>query len=122
MNKNDCLSTTGDSNNCNQELVSAGCKLHMQSDGNLVVYKNDTNEAIWNSNTANQGQGPYRYIMQADGNLVVYGSSGPIWSSNTNNQGQGPFKLSMQDDCNLVVYDSNNTATWNSNTTGGVKR
>ena len=58
----------------------------MQPDNNLVVY-GQMNDALWSSNTANQGGGPgaqVRLVMQDDGNLVLYNQSNQaLWASNT---------------------------------------
>ena len=45
--------------------------LVMQQDGNLVLYRSNNfvpNQAVWSTNTFNQGRGPYRLTMQSDGN------------------------------------------------------
>jgi hypothetical protein len=85
-------------------------RLVLQSDGNLVIYKN-TGEAIWDTKT--NGKGGNRFILQGDGNLVLRNSSGSaIWASGTN--GKGGTKLVMQDDGNLVLYTSSNAAVWSS--------
>jgi hypothetical protein len=56
----------------------------MQNDGNLVVYDN-SNKAVWASNTNNKGTGPYRLIMQNDRNLVIYDAKNqPTWNTRTN--------------------------------------
>lgn len=72
----------------------SGCgrfKTVMQSDGNLVLYKNETNP-IWASNTCNKGKGPFVCSMQGDGNLVIYDSTNaPTWASNTCGKGQAPY-------------------------------
>ena len=86
----------------NQSLVSPNglLKLLLQSDGNLVLYNQNTPK--WASNTA--GQSAKSLLMQADGNLVVYTATQAIWASNTN--GKGTSFLSLQDDGNLVVYQT----------------
>ncbi|KAL9649591.1 hypothetical protein ABK040_003268 [Willaertia magna] len=57
--------------------------LHMQSDGNLVLYAS-YGQVIWATHTNNKGEGPYRLEMQDDGNLVVYDvNRKPLWASNT---------------------------------------
>lgn len=89
-------------------LVKDAFKAVYQSDGNLVVYKN--NSAIWSSQTANRGAD--RISLQADSNLVIYGGSGAIWSSQS---GAGKrwngTELRMQSDGNLVIYGEGD-GTW----------
>ncbi len=72
-------------------------KLVMQTDGNLVVYRNGV--AVWSTSTS----GAERVLrMQTDGNLVIYSGATAIWSSNTSGYA-GAF-VRIQDDGNLVVY------------------
>jgi hypothetical protein len=76
-------------------------RLDMQSDGNLVLYKEPEHRPIWHTDTV--GKGGYRANLQHDGNFVVYTeSSVPIWNSRT--QGMGTNYLMLQDDGNLVLY------------------
>ena len=64
--------------------------LTMQNDGNLVEYDNETGQAIWASNTANEYA--IEAILQTDGNLVVYGTPNPdgslvpLWASRDRRQ------------------------------------
>lgn len=73
-------------------------KLRMQSDGNLVIYKQGV--AVWHTNT----NGAARHAaMQSDGNFVVYRDGNvPLWSSTT--AAFNGAHLRMQDDGNLVIY------------------
>jgi len=82
-------------------------KLHMQTDGNLVLY-NAAGTAIWATNLAGRhlklhndgclaevdysgnwvwragcGQGGDRLVLQSDGNLVLYAGGRAVWASNT---------------------------------------
>ncbi|MFE7111857.1 hypothetical protein ACFU98_29085 [Streptomyces sp. NPDC057575] len=84
--------------------------LRVQSDGNVVVYKDG--RPVW------QAPGVYpnadRLVMQEDGNLVVYNRSGdPLWAAGTWHKGR---YLAVQDDGNVVVYDSANRPVWATNT------
>jgi hypothetical protein len=64
----------------------------MQTDGNLVVYRND-GEVIWA--TWSQGSGAVTANMQADGNFVLYTPDGtPAWSTGT----QGRDRVFAVDD------------------------
>ena len=54
--------------------------LHMQSDGNLVLYTNPT-ETVSGWHTATHGNDGARFALQDDGNLVIYTASEvPIWA------------------------------------------
>jgi len=89
-------------------------KLIMQTDGNLVLYKNN-NVAIWHTVTFGK---PYinRLVMQGDGNAVLYDKNDKYyWNSHTNNYHNG--YLVLQNDGNLVIYQ-NGIARWNSGTGG----
>ena len=86
--------------------------LALQGDGNLVVYKQGDNKALWAAGTRDKGG--TKLIMQADGNLVLYtAANNPIWASNTGGKGQSFAR--MQDDGNFVVYVQGGP-TWASKT------
>lgn len=58
-----------------------GVYLIFQSDGNLVVYRND-GAVVWHSDT--YGKGGRQAVMQADGNFVIYGQGGEaLWHTGT---------------------------------------
>lgn len=61
----------------------------MQTDGNLVVYKNDgSHTVIWSTQTS--GRGANRAVMQADGNFVLYTADHQaIWWTGSN----GPSRM-----------------------------
>jgi hypothetical protein len=87
-------------------------RLIMQTDGNLVVYRNNDNRALWATGT--QGSDVHRAVMQTDGNLVLYHvNNAPAWASNTAGK-PGSF-LAMQNDGNLVIYQPI-VPIWASNT------
>ncbi|GAB1644274.1 RICIN domain-containing protein [Krasilnikovia sp. MM14-A1259] len=87
-----------------------GDVLIVQTDGNLVIYKDG--HAVWATNTNNG----VKLINHRDGNLVFYRADNtPVWSSNT--AGNGPSTLQLQDDGNLVLYrNSDGKATWDTHT------
>ena len=109
------------------ESANKRFRLNMQSDGNLVLYKEPEHRPIWHTNTINTGG--YRANLQSDGNFVVYTErSVPIWNSRT--QGTNKNYLMLQNDGNLVIYayDENgqfNTdrkyAQWSTGTNGKKK-
>jgi hypothetical protein len=88
----------------------------LQTDGNLVLYKNLSTggqKSLWASNT--NGKPTQVCIMQGDGNLVLYDVDGKaLWSSNTFHDAGA--RLVMQDDGNAVIYRVNNSAAWATNT------
>ncbi|MDN5856057.1 MAG: hypothetical protein L0K86_25095 [Actinomycetia bacterium] len=96
------------------QLIAANgrSRLVMQGDGNLVLYRTDTGEARWASNTP--GTPANRAVMQGDGNFVVYTQMGAVWASNTD--GNPGAWVVLQDDGNLVVYSSAGAALWDSRT------
>ena len=102
--------------------------LTMQSDGNLVMYKNSGGVA-WASNTARSGA--TKMLFQTDGNLVLYKSDGrtAVWSSRTANKCTAPNAspvIALQSDSNFVIYCKNPVMTmrpkfevvWATNTSG----
>ena len=96
-------------------LVSANgaYQLVMQTDSNLVLYRNAGYKALWASNTV--GKGGVVATFQTDGNLVIYTADGEaVWASNTYDK--GGMILLMQDDGNLVIYP---TALWSTGTEQG---
>lgn len=85
--------------------------LHMQSDGNLVLYKNGP--AVWASNTA--GNPGAWLAMQSDGNLVIYSAAGPaLWYTRTD--GNSGSHMRLEADGNLVVYAPSGSVLWSSGT------
>ena len=88
--------------------------LVFQEDGNLVLYRTGTGQALWATNT--NGRQGSSLFMQSDGNLVLYDPQfRGLWSSGTN--GVPGAGLSIQSDGNLVIYDNRNgQAVWASNT------
>jgi len=92
-----------------------------QSDGNLVLYIDDSignpnadmiDRAVWSAYTQNKAASIA--VMQDDGNFVVYDSfQNPLWSTGTFGN-SGAFII-LQDDGNLVVYASDAlTPLWQS--------
>jgi hypothetical protein len=64
--------------------TSEKANLVMQSDGNLVFYKNSI--PLWTSSTkADCGTNNCFAVLQGDGNLVVYNKTKALWSTGTSN-------------------------------------
>ena len=86
-------------------------ELVMQSDGNLVVYKNGA--SVWASGTA--GSGATYMALGGDGNLGVYTESGlALWKTNTSNKGVN--YLAVGDDGDLGLYTQSGATVWKTGT------
>lgn len=85
--------------------------LTLQSDGNLVLSRND-GVTLWSTRTTSGS----RLTNQDDGNLVLRTADGtPLWSSGT--WAGGPSHLFLQNDGNLVLRrNSDLQPTWSSGT------
>ncbi|SAL56605.1 curculin domain-containing protein [Caballeronia udeis] len=82
------------------QSVSAGAYfIILQSDGNLVLYKNG-GAFVWAAYTQNRGV--THAVMQSDGNFAVYAGSTPVWATYTGGNSGSIF--AFQTDGNLVVY------------------
>jgi hypothetical protein len=82
------------------------CRLEMQTDGNLVIYK-PGNQPIWDTKTSDINV----LFLKPDGNLCAYRADFSIaWGCGTS--GSNAY-LAMQDDCNLVLYkDGGKSVAW----------
>jgi hypothetical protein len=70
----------------------------MQSDGNLVIYRNQGIPTWW---TGTSGSGAQRLAVQSDGNLVLYTAAGrPEWWSGTSGT---PISLTLTNAGVLVL-------------------
>lgn len=102
------------------ESQNLAYRFYLQGDGNLVLRRTSTQQALFSS--ATNGKGGVRFSMQGDGNAVLYTSNGAaVWSTQSN--GSGANRLVMQNDGNLVLYTAQNRAVWatgtNTTDTGG---
>jgi hypothetical protein len=80
-------------------------RLVMQTDGNLVLYRNDN---LVRFATYRYG---YYSIMQGDGNFVEYTASNqPVWATYTT-YSPGAYAV-VQDDGNFVIYSSSGVPLW----------
>ena len=91
-------------------------KLIYQGDGNLVLYRTDTNQALWATGT--NGQAPGKVYMQSDSHFVVYNSGGgAIWASGVYGGQYGNSTLNLTEEGNLEVRDQYGQVIWQTGTT-----
>jgi hypothetical protein len=91
--------------------------LTLEEDGNLVIYRKPSNEAVWSSQT--RGIGVVKALMQFDGNFVLYTVDNEArWHTGTDMK---PINhLLLQNDGNLVIYNMGYpTSMWESKDHGG---
>jgi len=99
----------------NESITSSNgkYKLLMQSDRNLVLYRQSDSFALWSTGTNGTNAG--KAVMGADGNFflsilaIVRGGQGVAWQSKTTGH-PGAF-LKLQNDGNLVIL-YNGIAIW----------
>lgn len=96
-----------------QSWPNGEVQLHMQTDGNLVLYKTSDFTPLWNSSS--WGNPGARADMQTDGNLVVYGPDNRVLFHTNTYDNKGAW-LELQADRNLVVYSAAGKALWASET------
>jgi hypothetical protein len=88
--------------------------LRLTANGSLVLYRKDTNESLWATDTA--GSKAVQLVVQDDGNVVLSRSDGvAVWAAES--QGRNGSRLVVQSDGNLVLYAGDN-AVWATNTNG----
>jgi hypothetical protein len=108
---------SGETLNTDGVLVSPNSMFRaiMQQDGNFVIYNNNNNTPIWNTESnanAIPSDLPFRLTLETEGKLVIYDThDGEMWSANTNVNVS--CYLVMQDDGNLVLYETDtNFFSW----------
>lgn len=91
-------------------------RLTLQTDGNVVLYKNvnGSEQPLWSTRTQNSQPKPQSLFFQSDGNLVLYlgtaMNSGSIWASERYNRAgfntvtSANAFYALQDDGNFVFY------------------
>jgi hypothetical protein len=89
--------------------------LRMQSDGNLVVYRDGVSKWATGTNNWPSTCTTCYASFQSDGNLVLYGSSGngeytPYWSTGTN--GHPGAELVLSDTAPYLSIVVNSTQLW----------
>ncbi|KAG6548997.1 hypothetical protein Mapa_009439 [Marchantia paleacea] len=94
-------------------------QLKMQSDCNLVLYKNGG--PIWSTGTNGRGNN-CQFRLQRDGNAVLYTDRNQaLFASNTANMNNGDHYIILQCDGNVVMYTAGGYAVWATNTGGRVE-
>jgi hypothetical protein len=84
-------------------------ELVLQSDGNLVAYKEPEHKAYWATDTV--GSDAVEAKMQPDGNLVLYKDNGEaVWA--TGAHAIATYLLELQSDGNLVIYKKKEQGTY----------
>ncbi|KAI0504178.1 hypothetical protein KFK09_015127 [Dendrobium nobile] len=102
---------SGDVLKTGQNISNLLYTLLMQTDCNLVLYRNPS-VAVWSTNTNGKGR-ECELRLKTDGNLVIYGKDEKlIWQTGTNGT-VGHYVLLLQRDLNLVVYS---VPAWDSGT------
>jgi hypothetical protein len=81
-------------------------ELRMQTDGNLVLYRQGT--PVWSPNTWGN-PGAYT-VMQTDGNLVIYKGTTPLWHTNTYRSAAD--RLVLFDDGRLELHTTAGQLVW----------
>ena len=80
-----------------------------QDDGNLVLYDNPAQRAVWATNTWWAGDGWAE--LTEEGDLVVRNLCGaPVWRSGT--AGSGAQRLVVDDEGGFALLDDSNSAVW----------
>jgi PQQ-like domain len=82
--------------------------LAMQTDGNLVLYDDESREPLWSAQVRSPGA---TAVMRADGQLVVL-SDGAEDLFVTGTAGNPGARLAVQDDGNTVVYSKDGRGLW----------
>ena len=94
---------------------SKHCYIELQTDGNLVLYREFDHKAFWDSGTG--GKDIPNLQFQSDGNLVLYEKGGSaVWASDTDDE--GAKRMVMQNDGNFVIYDGDDKSVWSTRTSG----
>jgi len=93
------------------QSVNREYNLVMQSDGNLVIYRNRDGSAVWSTGTVGCGN---TFSFQDDGNLVIYnGENKACWASNT--RGVQAEALVLRSDGTLDLMNGlGNSVLWHS--------
>lgn len=87
--------------------------LIMQPDCNLVLYKDEPDEAVWSTKSGNHGDACVA-TLKRDGNFVIVDRNGTVVAMTMTNGTEGNYILLLQRDRNVVIYSK---ALWNSGTT-----
>ncbi|EFA75174.1 hypothetical protein PPL_11248 [Heterostelium album PN500] len=98
-----------------QSIRNGDCRMVLENNGNLIIFKYDFNQVMWASNTFQKGRAPFRLIMQGDGNLVLYDSTNMVtWKSDTFRKGVAPFTMVLNNDGTFNIIDGTGSSTYSS--------
>jgi hypothetical protein len=103
------------------ESPGQGCRLVIQPDSNLVIYRRD-GQPVWDIGTGGPAPSPHFLMMKDNGELVVCAGTGPsdnrgqVWSS-ASVLGLDNYFACIEDDGNLVIKrgtgaDNQRGAVW----------
>jgi predicted acylesterase/phospholipase RssA len=80
-------------------------RLIYQTDGNLVLYRDDPGQSVALWATATDGKPLGVVVMQRDGNLVMYDEDvNALWASGTNGNDNHDARLRVQSDGNVIIH------------------
>ena len=94
-------------------FLDNGVNMHLNSDGNLVIFKNaDPASLVWDTAaTVPDCNGQCRMVFQSDGNLVIYYGNQPLFNSNTAGRGwkftcidAAPYLFILDGSGNFIWY------------------
>eukprot|EP00960_Hanusia_phi_P075856 768475-Hanusia_phi.AAC.8 len=111
---------------CSSQLLSDNglYLLMVQESGNVELHEMESSTStasligplVWSTQTAGDGQGPYRFDLQTDGNVVLYDyNRNVIWTVGVVGWGEGAVRVS--NDGNLLLSWENGN-TWKGGTVG----
>ncbi|WP_199828598.1 hypothetical protein [Streptomyces sp. WM6372] len=98
---------------CGTESRSSTVHLVLQCDGNLVLYRNSDNHAMWAAGTDVLPQAPSTLGFSSRGMLWLHAGDSTACVIVKNVYGG---RAVVQDDGNFVVYRADGTAAWSSGT------
>ena len=90
-------------------------KLHLNSNGNLVLHCKDTQ--IWSTNTSNSSVESLYFDKNSTLSLRKKGNIS-VWEAEFTRKDSEPEEFILQDDGNIVAYDKCDEILWESKTSG----
>lgn len=104
---------------CRNELFTRNCTFRNNQNGNISIIDKRSNQIIWQSNTTNLGQGPYKLEITSNGNFVLTDKNNTtIWQSGTSGTNIDKLYktnlLEQNNKCVLELTDKTNKILWSS--------